>query len=317
MDTTSYKTARDDPKLNLSDIDIGDTILLFCANQLTIQHSRPDYAEFLKLVIIFLGGIPPSGISFRAPGAYHHARWMAKAIYCLKIYMFRDKFHLTAREINGIRDICQFVVRLYVNVWFLAPVAAAAPNLDLKFLLDLHSYSRIDKDISNVTVKKMCGHLWYLSEEAVGLAFFDKSVPLNIKEKMVQAINGTDPNKDDYCHYRNVIQPKDVRSVAGKTLDHFVSTKTISFFKRFNISTDFLQFEPSIWLQCQDYIAGLEIVNKIVVVNDVSERKVKLMEEFNTILTNDEDQKQFLLLTVEEYHKKYPTFNKNSLIGNI
>ena len=50
-----------------------------------VKHPREDYREFVELVIIFLGGTPPRGISFSGPGAFRHARWMAKAIYFLKI----------------------------------------------------------------------------------------------------------------------------------------------------------------------------------------------------------------------------------------
>ena len=82
-----------------------------------VKQLREDYREFLELVIIFLGGTPPRGISFRGPGAFHHARWMAKAIYCLKIYLFRGEFTLTKEEKNGIRDICIFLVKLYLKVW--------------------------------------------------------------------------------------------------------------------------------------------------------------------------------------------------------
>ena len=41
-----------------------------------VKQPREDYREFLELVIIFLGGTPPSprGISFRGPGTFHHAR---------------------------------------------------------------------------------------------------------------------------------------------------------------------------------------------------------------------------------------------------
>lgn len=74
-----------------------------------------------------------------------------------------------------------------------------------------------------------------------------------------------------------------------------------------------MDFDPSIWHECPTYIEGLEIVNKIIVVNDVSERKIKMMEEFNSILTNDEEQKQFLLLSVEKYRQKYPMYTKYSL----
>lgn len=41
-------------------------------------------------------------ITFRAPGAMHHAWWMSKAIYSIKIYLFKDQFKLTARELKGL-----------------------------------------------------------------------------------------------------------------------------------------------------------------------------------------------------------------------
>ena len=36
-------------------------------------------------------------------------------------------------------------------------------------------------------------------------------------------------------------------------------------------------------------------------VNDVAERSIKLMPDFNNLITRDEDQKQFLLQVVQEY----------------
>lgn len=67
-----------------------DTVLSFTLNCLKVQQCREDYREFLELTVIFLGGIPVRGISFRIPGAIHHARWMSKAIYTLKkMFIFR------------------------------------------------------------------------------------------------------------------------------------------------------------------------------------------------------------------------------------
>ena len=63
-----------------------------------VKQPREDYRESLELIIIFLGGTPPRSISFRGLGASHHARWMVKAIYCLKIYLFRGEFTLTKEE---------------------------------------------------------------------------------------------------------------------------------------------------------------------------------------------------------------------------
>ena len=57
-------------------------LLLFAKSQ--APQVRDDYQELLHLVIIFLGGVPEKGVKFRAPGAMHRARWMAKVLYAIK-----------------------------------------------------------------------------------------------------------------------------------------------------------------------------------------------------------------------------------------
>lgn len=51
-------------------------------------HPRENYLELFQLSLVYLGGWSGDLPRFRAPGAYHRARWMAKAIYILKIAMF-------------------------------------------------------------------------------------------------------------------------------------------------------------------------------------------------------------------------------------
>ncbi|GBP51846.1 hypothetical protein EVAR_88551_1 [Eumeta japonica] len=53
--------------------------------------------------------------------------------------------------------------------------------------------------------------------------------------------------------------------------------------------------EPRLWEEDEDYKASREIVRSMRVVNDIAERGVALIEEFNKIITSDEEQKQFLL----------------------
>ena len=45
---------------------------------------RADYQELLRLTVISLGGSIP-GFQFQLPGADHHARWMSKCLYILKL----------------------------------------------------------------------------------------------------------------------------------------------------------------------------------------------------------------------------------------
>jgi len=132
--------------------------------------------EFIKLCLIFLGKISPTEVRFRAPGAFHHARWMAKAIYALKIFIFREQFILSDGDFNAMRDICLFIIIIYVKMWFQAPIAVMAPNEDLKFIKNLIQYRQIDQGISEKALGKYLNHLWYLNPEQFCFSLFDQKV---------------------------------------------------------------------------------------------------------------------------------------------
>jgi len=48
-------------------------------------------------------------------------------------------------------------------------------------------------------------------------------------------------------------------------------------------------------------------------VNDLAERGIALMDEYNKLHTTDELQMQFLLLVVKEYRQRYPDRSKKTL----
>lgn len=103
--------------MHINDI-VSSEIKQFCEHELRKPICRDDYKEFLELIILFLGGNVSNRNNLRPPGATHHARWMGKALYALKIYLCRENFRLTSQEEKGLRDICIFLVRLYVKAWF-------------------------------------------------------------------------------------------------------------------------------------------------------------------------------------------------------
>ena len=69
-----------------------------------INHARADYKEFADLVLVCLGeqviGSGQTVQKFKAPGAISRARFMAKAIYSMKMYLFRDQFDLTGKTLS-------------------------------------------------------------------------------------------------------------------------------------------------------------------------------------------------------------------------
>ena len=121
---------------------------------------RDDYAELLHLSLVFLGGVPNRTIEFRAPGALNHARWMAKAIYSLKIYLFREQIKLTSREQEGLGSICQFVALLYAKYWHKTPLATQAARNDQAFMSSLMKFSNLP--VAEVAIKAFKRHLWYV-----------------------------------------------------------------------------------------------------------------------------------------------------------
>jgi len=48
-------------------------------------------------------------------------------------------------------------------------------------------------------------------------------------------------------------------------------------------------------------------------VNDAAERGIVLIQSFNGILTNQEEQKQNLLQVVEHHRQQYPNPNKSTM----
>ncbi|XP_076683131.1 uncharacterized protein LOC143376538 [Andrena cerasifolii] len=254
------------------------------------KQPREDYREFLELSIIFLNGTVPK-FSFRVPGAFHHARWMAKAIYFLKIFLFRDEFVLTKDEENGIRDICIFLIKLYLKAWIHAPVTAKAPRQDFEFLKNLYAYSAINKNVSSAALHKFCNHLWYLTSEAAALAFFESNITHDAKKRMVLALDIL--NNNDVT--KLIISPNNVIQYIDNDNAGFVSQKTLMFFKRFAIPKDFINKDPSELENDPNYNVGLNIVNNLRVVNDSAEQGVKLMQEFNNVLSRNEEEKQIIM----------------------
>lgn len=144
---------------------------------------RDDYKEFCELTLIILGEEIPD-YKFKRPGAYHHARWMSKVIYCLKMYIFRKQMGYSKDICDNLNDFCLFVGLIYSRYWIQCPLTCDAPLNDLNMYNDLHRYAQINKKISDSASAKLSRHLWYLSEELVPLSLFSDKVPIREKKKI-------------------------------------------------------------------------------------------------------------------------------------
>ena len=97
-----------------------------------------------------------------------------------------------------------------------------------------------------------------------------------------------------------------------KQLSDFVSQHPRQLFTALNIPQHFLDNSPAAWDNDDDYIEGQRKVRSLKVVNDVAERGVAMIQAFNGVLTNQEEQKQFLLQVVEKHRHDFPDPNKST-----
>lgn len=143
-------------------------MLDYLPRALETQQPRDDYQEILHLSLLFLGAQYP-GKAIRAPGPTHHARWMGKAIYALKLFLFRTQFQMTARQLSNVTDLALFVSLVYVRYWNEAPVGIRAPYNDVELLSVLTIYP--NKPVADKAHAAISRHLWFLSEHLVAFAF--------------------------------------------------------------------------------------------------------------------------------------------------
>jgi hypothetical protein len=232
---------------------------------------------------------------------------MAKVIYAIKIWLFRDQFRLTASEEKGIRDLAVFAVIIYLRAWMTAPLAIEAPLNDFTLMRQLLRYP--NTAVSTATSKKLGLHLWYLSEELVGMALFDSRLSSESKTLMLEAMRDVAPD-----HPPKTPCVESASFLSNRGLEQFCTTNSKKLFQRLALPDEFLAKDPSLWGEDESFIAASKIVKSLAVVNDRAERGVALIKNFNKKLTRGEDQLQFLLQVVADHRRLFPNCAKQNIM---
>ena len=91
--------------------------------------------ELIELYLLALGHTPDK-IHWRAPSEVHHARWMAKLLYAIKIHLFikEDRFKTIQKENLQLECFVNFGALVYIKYWFEAPMSTNAAWADLSLL---------------------------------------------------------------------------------------------------------------------------------------------------------------------------------------
>lgn len=306
IDKTRYRTYSEWEKLrDVLPVHMIEELLDFFTHYESVcTLVRTDYGELMKLVIALLEG--DIQVLFKQPGAYHRARWMSRIIYAIKILMLSTtdetdmtRFWISKKEEDGLIQFIHFViVSGYLECWYRSPIAAAAPMNDLHFLKKLNAFKSIEKKIGGVVLEKFSNHLWYLNQITIGLCFFDEEIETHERIEMVRALK----KKGSKVVNSRKVLPKRI-PIKRLKLAHFITENTLLFFETLGLPTGFLSESPATWKSNQEYLTAKKIVDGLKVVNDVAERHIAMMSDFNDTITKSENQLQNLFLSVANHRK--------------
>ncbi|KAG0722564.1 hypothetical protein GWK47_044271 [Chionoecetes opilio] len=273
--------------------------LLHCGN-----HPREDYKEIILLSVAYLGGGVPT--SFRAPGAYHMARWMAKAIYAVKIMLFHDQLEMSRRELAGIRRVAFFVTMVYAKYWNEAMIPSYAAKNDLDFITGVKRIC--DDGVASVAERAMRRHLWYLSENLIGLAIFDDSISPEQKAEMVEGMKRPSTTK-------NPRRPESKTPINLNRSSAFCSVRSTQVLKSLlgGQQPTFLELSPETWNTDSCFKCAKKRAGVLKVTNNLAERGIALIQRFLGNRTKDERQTQFLLKLARLHTKAVPKKTKAEL----
>ena len=307
LDVVDYSSAA--PELK----DTAQEVLLWALEELLKNtFPRDDYREFLELVVVCLGG-EVKGFRFKLPGPDHHARWMSKCLYFLKIRLLRKVFKMSEEENGQVDVLTEFILLFYAKYWFTTPLASSAARHDLEFISSITQYRLINPKLAYEVLSCTYRHLWYLTPQLVTLALTDTGLEDSSREKMARVLHSQDRVKVKtgkpvfpVLPYGATKSREDMSSMVGE------GSWLIFDLLKLTGPQDWLLTPVSTWPSSSDYVQLLVFTRNLTTVNDLAERGIHLATEFIRRVESEE-QRQALFQVVEDFRNKVKDSNKASL----
>lgn len=257
------------------------------------KQIRDDYQELLILARAFHG--KEANLNIKKPGCTSRARWMQKAIYCLKMYLFRKQKSAAIHEVQLLENICLFIVFVYIPYWYDCTTALHTLQNDLDFIKSIKDFKNIDEKISAVAFDKFAGHkggshLWYMGYHLSALGFFDDRISTNDKRKMVEQLRKDNPSATEYNKRRFPFLEKE----KNYEIIDFISKTTLEFFDIMKLDKSFFEKDPADWENDESYQKSKEAISYLHVVNDAGERALSNIKK---ITARKEEKIQNIIIT--------------------
>ncbi len=242
-------------------------------------------------------------------GAHHHARFMAYGIYYLKMQLLSEKFQMSVKERRNVKRMADFVALFYTEAFLRSRLATLAPASDLKFLSHMYAYKQVDEIAATAAIKSTSNHLWYLCEELVVFSIFDRELPPDLRQQLLNRLLEF-PRPNTFSSQKPKFPTFDPSSIEyPRQLLDFVGPRSWLVFELLglkNESLDWMMVPLCYWEKMFGYSKIEEIIRGIEVVNDCAERAVKLITDFKDVCVNVEEQ-QSLFQLIEDHRKHFNT----------
>ena len=281
----------------------------FCRRALSRDtFPREDYKELVQLILVWLGGAEEvTGFKFQWPGAYHHARFMAKSLYILKLDMLSTQISILSKEEREQVARLAIFVGVYFGVWFLqCGLASTAPYRTITSFEQMLNFSEYDNHLAFTVMDSMLRHTWYITPQWVIVCLADTHCPAEERKAVATALART-PRPELFAPGKPDL-PLEFWPESGEkpSLASFVGEQSWllpSLLKLQSNDMEWLFLEVHQWPLMSSYRKFAEFVRMMMVVNDPAERGVKLIQDFVATST-DEDLRQARMLSASDQRKK-------------
>lgn len=291
------------------------------------SFGRDDYRELGELAVHYLGGTvvrprkrgqPSFGFTMRKPGALHHARFLASALYLVKLAMLLDVLPpdmVDPTEETEIERMAQFICIFYMPYFLQARLSTAAPAQDLNLWIDMKVYCNYDADVADEVQKSILRQMWYLTAECVIFSLFDPNTPDEEKRQISQKLLSF-PRPPTFRIGKPVFPVQVLTGNVNVSLSSFVGPRSWLAFQILHSDGAWLTQEPADWNSDEEYLRMEKILSSISVVNDTAERGVKDVEDYANS-SKDSEHRGRIVLVSNSHRSRIPEFKKNEMENNI
>ncbi len=177
-------------------------------------------------------------------------------------------------------------------------------------------FKDVDEVVASEVMQSVIRHLWYVTEELVIFALFDKELPDDVRRDMARKLRATQrppvflPGKPCFPEQHFLQAGADV------SLPSLIGPRSWLLFDITGSNGRWLGQHPTRWPAYAEYRRLDTIIRHLEVVNDAAERGVKDIQEYAD-MAKDGVYRGKMQLVASSHRIKIPSFLKNEMEENM